>query len=126
MIRITITDKIIQGKDNFFVELQNHYIREQQEINPELVRLANEIGAGLVVTNDCHYIAKEDSKVQSILMCIQTNHTINDEDRMRFETDEFYVKTEEEMRSLFSQYGEAFYNTQRIAERCNVEFEFGK
>ncbi|MBE6737192.1 MAG: DNA polymerase III subunit alpha [Ruminococcaceae bacterium] len=114
------------GKDNFFIELQNHFMREQQEVNPELVRLAREIGAGLVVTNDCHYITKEDSKLQAILMCIQTNHTINDEDRMRFETDEFYVKTEEEMRSLFPFYSEAFDNTQKIADRCNVQFEFGK
>jgi len=114
------------GKNNFFIELQNHGIREQQAIIPELVRLSKEIEVGLVVTNDCHYITKEDSKLQAILMCIQTNHTINDEDRMSFETEEFYVKTEEEMRSLFPSYSEAFDNTQKIADRCNVEFEFGK
>ncbi len=114
------------GKDDFFIELQNHFLREQLEINPELVRLAQEIGAGLVVTNDCHYINREDSKLQEILMCIQTNHTLSDEDRMRFETEEFYVKTEEEMRILFPAYSEAFDNTQKIADRCNVEFEFGK
>ena len=114
------------GKENFYIELQNHYMRDQQQLNPELLRLAREIEAPLVVTNDCHYITKEDSKVQAILMCIQTNHTINDENRMRFETDEFYIKTEEEMRSLFPQLSEAFDNTQLIADRCNVEFEFGK
>ncbi|MBE6734333.1 MAG: DNA polymerase III subunit alpha [Ruminococcaceae bacterium] len=114
------------GKDNFFIELQDHGIREQQLINPELIRLSEEIDAGLVVTNDCHYITKNDAQVQAILMCIQTNHTIHDEDRMRFETDEFYVKSEEEMRSLFPQLQSAFDNTQKIADRCNVEFEFGK
>ena len=115
----------IFGKENFFVEIQNHGLREQIEILPQLVRLSEEIGAGLVATNDCHYIAKEEAKLQEILMCIQTNHTINDENRMRFETDEFYVKTEEEMKSLFSQYTDAIENTQRIADRCSVEFEFG-
>ena len=113
------------GKENYYIEIQNHYMREQQQLNPELIRLARDIDAELVVTNDCHYITKEDSKVQSILMCIQTNHTINDEDRMRFETEEFYVKTEEEMRELFPSLSEAYDNTQEIAERCNVEFEFG-
>ncbi len=116
----------IFGKNNFYIELQDHSIPEQQQINPELIKLSKDIGAGLVVTNDCHYVAKKDARVQSILMCIQTNHTIHDEDRMRFETDEFYVKSEEEMRMLFPQYSEAFDNTQLIADRCHVEFEFGK
>ncbi len=116
----------IFGKNNFFIELQNHGIREQMEISPQLIKLSEEIGAGLVVTNDCHYVTKEDSRVQSILMCIQTNHTIHDEDRMCFETEEFYVKSEEEMRSLFPQLSSAFDNTQKIADRCNVNFEFGK
>lgn len=114
------------GKDNFFIELQNHGLREQMELNPQLIRLAEEINAGLVVTNDCHYISKQDSQTQEILMCIQTNHTINDQDRMRFETEEFYVKSEEEMRKLFPQLQSAFDNTDIIANRCNVEFEFGK
>ncbi len=114
------------GKDNFFIELQNHGLREQMELNPQLIKLSEEIGAQLVVTNDCHYVTKEDSRVQSILMCIQTNHTIHDEDRMRFETDEFYVKSEDEMRSLFPNLSSAFENTQKIADRCNVNFEFGK
>ncbi len=114
------------GKDNFFIEIQNHGLREQIEILPQLVRLSEDIGAGLVATNDCHYISKEDAKLQEILMCIQTNHTVNDENRMRFETDEFYIKTEEEMKTLFPQYIVAVENTQRIADRCSVEFEFGK
>ncbi|MBQ4105362.1 MAG: DNA polymerase III subunit alpha [Clostridia bacterium] len=114
------------GKDNFYIELQDHGIRDQQRINPELIHLASEIDAQLVVTNDCHYTKKSDSRVQAILMCIQTNHTIHDEDRMRFETDEFYLKSEDEMRSLFQNLSSAFDNTQKIADRCRVEFEFGK
>ncbi len=116
----------IFGKDNFFIELQDHGIRDQQLVNPNLIKLADDIGAGLAVTNDCHYVTKKDAQVQAILMCIQTNHTIHDEDRMRFETDEFYVKSEDEMRSLFPSLQLAFDNTQLIADRCNVEFEFGK
>ncbi|MBQ8000678.1 MAG: DNA polymerase III subunit alpha [Ruminococcus sp.] len=116
----------IFGKDNFYIELQDHGIRDQQMVNPELIKLSQDIGAGLVVTNDCHYVTKKDAQVQAILMCIQTNHTIHDEDRMRFETDEFYVKSEDEMRALFPQLSQAYDNTQIIADRCNVEFEFGK
>ena len=116
----------IFGKDNFFIELQDHGIRDQQVVNPELIRLASEIDAPMVVTNDCHYVTKKDAKVQEILMCIQTNHTIHDEDRMRFETDNFYLKSEQELRELFSDIPEALENTHIIAQRCNVEFEFGK
>ena len=114
------------GKENFFIEIQNHGLREQQQILPDLVRLSKEIGAGLVATNDCHYIDREDAKLQEILMCIQTNHTLSDENRMCFEAEEFYVKTEEEMQAVFSQYPDALINTQKIADRCCVEFEFGK
>ncbi len=114
------------GKENYYIEIQNHGLKEQQRINPDLIRLAKDIDAGLVVTNDCHYVEKYDSKVQEILMCIQTNHTIHDEDRMSFETDEFYVKSEDEMKALFPALSEAYDNTQLIADRCNVEFEFGK
>ncbi|MBQ0098329.1 MAG: DNA polymerase III subunit alpha [Oscillospiraceae bacterium] len=113
------------GKDNYFIELQDHGIKEQKETNPKLIEIANRIGAGLVVTNDCHYIEQSDSKMHEILLCINTNHTINDEDKMEFLTDEFYVKSEEQMRSLFEKLPEAFDNTQKIADRCNVEFEFG-
>lgn len=113
------------GKDNFFIELQDHGIEEQQRILPNLVRIADEIGVDIVATNDSHYIEKEDSKTHNILLCIQTNRTINDNDRMEFQANEFYLKTEDEMRSLFSKYPQAINNTQKIADRCNVDFEFG-
>lgn len=113
------------GKENFFIELQDHGIEEQQRIIPSLVRIADEIGVDIVATNDSHYIEKEDSKTHNILLCIQTNRTINDNDRMEFQTNEFYLKTEDEMRELFPKYPQAIDNTQKIAERCNVEFEFG-
>ena len=114
------------GKDNYFIELQNHGIEEQLRVNPDLIRIAREIGAGLVVTNDCHYIRREDSVLHEILLCIQTNHTINDENKAAFATDEFYLKSEDEMRALFPDLDEAFENTCRIAERCNVEIRFGE
>ena len=113
------------GKDNFFIELQDHGIEEQKRIIPNLVRIADEIGVDIVATNDSHYIEKEDSKTHNILLCIQTNRTINDNDRMEFQTNEFYLKTEDEMRALFSKYPQAIDNTQKIADRCNVDFEFG-
>lgn len=113
------------GKENFFIELQDHGIEEQQRIIPNLVCIAYEVGVDIVATNDSHYIDKEDSKTHNILLCIQTNRTINDNDRMEFQTNEFYLKTEEEMRELFSKYPQAIDNTQKIADRCNVEFEFG-
>ena len=113
------------GKDNFYIELQDHGIEEQKRIIPNLVRIADEIGVGLVATNDCHYIEKEDSKTHNILLCIQTNRTINDNDRMEFQTSEFYMKTEDEMREIFNKYPQAIENTQLIADRCNVDFEFG-
>lgn len=115
----------IFGKDNYFIELQDHGIAEQSRINKSLIRIANEIDARLVATNDCHYIEKSDSQMHQILLCIQTNHTINDDDKMEFETEEFYLKSEDEMRSLFPNLPQAFDNTQQIADRCNVEIEFG-
>ena len=115
----------IFGKENYFIELQRHGIKEQDRINPHLISIANEIGAGLVVTNDCHYITKEDADTHQILLCIQTNHTIHDEDKMEFETEEFYLKSEDEMRALFPNLSSAFDNTALIAERCNVDIEFG-
>ena len=114
------------GRDNFFIELQDHGIDEQKQILPDLVRLSREIGVGMVATNDSHYIEKEDSKTHGILLCIQTGSTVNDENKMEFQTDEFYLKTEEEMRERFRDYPEAIDNTQIIADRCNVTFEFGK
>jgi DNA polymerase III subunit alpha len=116
----------IFGRGNFYLELQDHGLREQKAINPSIIRIARETGIPLVVTNDCHYINPEDSEMHRILLCIQTNHTIEDKDGMEFGSDQFYFKTEEEMRALFPQLPEAADNTVKIAERCNVEFEFGK
>lgn len=117
-------DKIF-GRDNFYLELQDHGIREQKMINPMILSLSKETGIPLVATNDCHYIRQEDSKMHHILLCIQTNHTIEDKDGMEFGSDQFYLKSEEEMRPLFPEVPQAFDNTAKIAERCNVEFEFG-
>lgn len=116
----------IFGPGNFYLELQDHGIREQKMINPRIIQLSQETGIPLVVTNDCHYIRKEDSKMHHILLCIQTNHTVEDKDGMEFASDEFYFKSEEEMRALFPDHPEAADNTWKIAERCGVEFEFGK
>ncbi len=112
------------GKDNYFIELQDHGISEQKELNRGLIRVAHEIGAELVATNDCHYIRKEDSRLHDILLCIQTNSTVNDK-KMAFDEEEFYLKSEDEMRALFPDVPEAIDNTSKIAERCNVEIEFG-
>ncbi len=117
--------KELFGENNFFLELQNHGIEEQHQTNPDIIKISHETGIPLVVTNDSHYINKDDSRNHRILLCIQTNHTINDEDKMEFKTDEFYLKSEEEMRTLFPDLQQAFDNTQLIADRCNVEFEFG-
>lgn len=116
----------IFGKGNFYLELQDHGLTEQKAINPQIIRLSRETGIPLVSTNDCHYIRKEDSQMHKILLCIQTNHTIEDPDTMEFGSEEFYVKSEEEMRGLFPEVPEAADNTEVIAQRCQVEFEFGK
>lgn len=116
----------IFGENNYFLELQDHGLREQKEINPELIRLSHETGIPLVLTNDCHYLEKEDHKMHHVLVCIQTNHTVQDEDVLSFGTNEFYVKSEEEMRALFPQLPEAADRTEEIARRCQVEIEFGK
>lgn len=120
------------GKDHYFIELQNHGIHEQQKILPDLVRLSRELGVGLVATNDCHYLTREDSSTQKILLCIQTNHTLEEDNGMEFETQEFYVKSRDEMaQAMRERIGdeqivqEALDNTVRIAQRCQVEFTFG-
>jgi len=114
------------GKDNFFLEIQEHGIAEQKKANQGLMRLAKEFSLGLVATNDVHYLNKEDAKYQDILMCIQTNRKVSETDRMSFETDEFYLKSEEEMRQLFGNIPESLSNTEKIADMCNLDFEFGK
>ncbi|MBQ3181559.1 MAG: DNA polymerase III subunit alpha [Clostridia bacterium] len=113
------------GKENFYLEIQNHGIAEQKKANAALIRLANEYGIGLVATNDVHYIEKDDAKYQDLLMCIQTNRKVNETDRMAFETDEFYLKSEQEMKELFGEIPDSLKNTQKIADMCNVDFEFG-
>ena len=114
----------IFGPESFYLELQDHGIPEQAQINPQILRLSRETGLPLVVTNDAHYLRREDAVTQDVLLCIQTGKTVDDEHRLKFETDEFYVKSEAELRARFPQLDEAFENTARIAERCNVEFEF--
>lgn len=113
------------GENNFFIEIQNHGIEEQGKILPDLIRLAKEKNVGLVATNDCHYIEKSDAQMQKILLCIQTGKTLNEDNPLVFPTDEFYLKTEEEMREVFGFVSESLENTVKISERCNVEFEFG-
>jgi len=114
----------IFGEGNFFLELQDHGIEEQTAVNQGLLRMARETGLPLVATNDAHYLSKEDARMQDIMLCIQTGKTVEDTNRMKFETEEFYLKSEEEMRKLFPNCEEAFENTVKIAERCNVEFVF--
>ena len=114
------------GKENFYLELQNHGIKEQLTVNNGLKRISKETGIGLVCTNDVHYIEKQDSKMQNVLLAIGTGKKLDDEDLMSFETEEFYLKSGEQMATLFADTPEAVTNTVKIAEDCNVEFEFHK
>ena len=113
------------GKDNYFLEIQDHGLREQKESNIFIIKLARELDIPLVATNDAHYINKEDAELQKILVCISTKHTLKEDTGMSFSTNEFYVKSGEEMLDLFPAYPDALENTNKIAERCNVTFEFG-
>ena len=113
------------GKGNYYIEIQDHGLDEQRTVLPLLVRLSRETGIPLVATNDAHYLEKEDSRMQHILICIQTNKTVNDDDVLEFGTDEFYVKSTDEMYELFSAWPEACENTNRIAEMCSFDFECG-
>ncbi len=115
----------IFGKDSFFIEIMDHNLRDEKTVLPRLIALAREMDVPLVATNDCHYLEKKDADAQEVLMCIQTGKTLADDQRMRMETGELYVKSEEEMRALFRNVPDAIENTGRIAERCNVTFEFG-
>ena len=114
------------GQGNYYIELQNHGIEEQVHILPDLARLSGETGIPMAATNDTHYVLKEDAKVQNVLVCIQTNRTVHEGSDMEFATEEFYLKSEDEMRLLFGQYEGAIENTAKIAEMCNFEFEFGQ
>ncbi len=113
------------GEGNYYLEMQNHGIPEQIAVNEGLIRLSNETGIPLVATNDVHYVNKEDAYIQKILICIATNHTVDEENSLEFTSDNFYLKTEDEMRELFSKTQEAIDNTQKIADMCNFDFEFG-
>ena len=115
----------IFGKGNFFLELQDHGLKEQKLVNQSLLRMAKETGIELVATNDVHYTYAEDEKPHDMLLCIQTGKKIADENRMRYEGGQYYIKSEDEMRALFPYALEALENTQKIADRCNVEIEFG-
>lgn len=116
----------IFGREHYFIELQDHGLPVQQRLNRELVALARELDIAVVATNDIHYVRQEDAVYQDVLMCIQMGKTVEDEDRMKMESAQLYVKSEEEMRALFSYIPEAIENSQRIADRCQVEIEFGK
>ena len=115
----------IFGKGNYFLELQDHGIPTQKLVNRLLVRMSRELNIELVATNDVHYTYEDDAEAHDILLCIQTGKKVNDEDRMRYEGGQYYLKSEEEMRELFSYAPQALDNTHKIAERCNVEIEFG-
>ena len=115
----------IFGEGNFFIEVQYHGIKSELKILPQLYKLSAETGIPLAATNDCHYINKSDSEMQNVLICIQTGKTLDEPNPLKFETPEFYVKSADEMAELFKGHEEAVTNTCKIAERCNVEFEFG-
>ncbi len=112
--------------DEFYIELQDHGLDEQKRLNPLLLKLARETDTPVVVTNDAHYLTKDDAKNQDMLLCIQTGKKLGDADRLRFATEEFYLKSEDEMRALFPDLPDAFDNTAKIAEKCNFEFKFGE
>lgn len=116
----------IFGRGNYFIEIQDHDYADEKKILPSLIKISKETGIPLVATNDCHYINKDDAKMQNVLVCIGTNHIVGEENEMSFETDEFYVKSEDEMLERFSAVPEAISNTQKIADRCSISFEFGK
>ena len=115
----------IFGEKNFYVEIMDHGIREEKIVMPRLISLAREMNVPLVATNDCHYLEEKDADAQEVLLCIQTGKTLDDANRMRMDTRQLYVKSEDDMRTLFAACPDAVERTQEIADRCNVEFEFG-
>ncbi|MBI5100619.1 MAG: DNA polymerase III subunit alpha [Nitrospirae bacterium] len=118
--------KHILGPENFYFEIQENGLPEQKEVNKKIIELAGELHIGLVATNDCHYLKKEDAKAHDVLLCIQTAKTLKDANRMKLSSDEFYFKSPEEMKEAFREVPEAISNTIAIAERCNVEFKLGE
>ena len=123
---VALEMRALFGEDGYYLELQDHGIPAQKQVNAQIVRLSQETGIPLIATNDAHYLRREDAEMQDILMCIQTGKTLDEPGRMRFETREFFVKSEAEMAALFPEHPEAIENTAKIAQLCNVEFEFGK
>ena len=122
--KLALKLKNMFGKDNFFLELQDHGLEDQPKVNAALIDMSKRLDIGLVATNDVHYLNKEDAEAQGIMMCIQTLKTVEDEDRMQFETDEFYLKSPQQMAELFREVPQALENTYNIAHRCHVEFDF--
>ncbi|MDY6794262.1 MAG: DNA polymerase III subunit alpha [Actinomycetota bacterium] len=116
----------IFGEDNFYLELQDQSLPEQKKVNPGIIQIARELGIGLVATNDTHYVDKGDHLHHDVLLCIQTNSTLDQEDRLRFSSDQFYLKDYQEMKDTFGDIPEALSNTVHIAERCEVDIEFGR
>ncbi len=116
----------IFDREHFYLEIQDHGIPLQQKVNEGLYQLSRELNIGLVATNDAHYLTKADAHIQDVLMSIQMGKTVDDPTRMKFETQEFYIKDADEMAALFPEHPEALANTVKIAERCQVDFEFGK
>lgn len=123
--RVALSYQDIFGKDNFFLELQDHGIAEQHYVNPQLLRMSEETGIELICTNDVHYTYADDADAHDILLCIQTGKKVTDENRMRYTGGQYYLKSPEEMTELFKYAPQAVANTEKIAERCNVEIEFG-
>ena len=122
---VALKYEVCFGKGNYFLEMQDHGIADQQKVNAGLMRMHEETGIELVVTNDCHYTDAEDAEAHDLLLCIQTGKKVQDTDRMRYEGGQYFVKSEEEMKKLFPYAKEAVENTQKIADRCHVEIEFG-
>ena len=116
----------IFGRDNFFLEIQNHGLEEEKIVHDAFIEISNELNIGLVATNDVHYVNQSDSKAHDVLLCLQTNKILTDEKRLKFSSDDYYLKSPAQMYELFSDTPDACENTLKIAERCNVEFTFGE
>ena len=125
-IKVADQYKEIMGRDNFFLELQNHKMEYQEKTNNELIKIGDKLSLPLVATNNCHYLDREDFHAHEILLCLQTGKTMSDQYRMRYPSDEYYFKSTEEMIQLFEEVPEAIENTVRIAERCELEIDFNK
>ena len=123
--KLALELKELFGPDRFYLEIQNHGIGEELRVRTALFQMSQELDIPLAATNDAHYLERSDAKIHDVLLCIQTGRTVDEPMRMRFEGEEYYLKSEEEMRALFAEYPNAIENTQRIADRCNFDFEFG-